>query len=449
MRQDLRAQHRRRIEPAHDLSHSRRALIATCIGNFVEWYDFAVYGAFATVIARTFFPTADRAAGLLGAFAVFAGAFLFRPLGAVLFGRHGDRSGRRGVLATVIILMSLATAGIGLLPGTASIGLLAPVLLVVLRCAQGLSVGGEAASASAFAIEHAPAGRRGTYGAWLWATVGLGLAAGIGVATLLAGLLPRAALQTWGWRVAFLLALPLGLVGLYLRLRLDETPHFRAVEDARALARRPLVEALRAGPARALVGFGLVAAASLSFNTFFVFLPNHLATTQRLPLSRALAAALGGLAVMVAASPALGRLSDRVGRRALLAAGMLSLVAGTVPAYLLIRQATPAGLALGYLLVGAAIACFVLPSFLSELFPTRVRSTALSLTYGMAGALLGGTAPLVDSLLVRHTGNPLSPAWCAVAVTAVAATGLLLTRETAFQPLDGEHVKEGNLITNR
>jgi MHS family proline/betaine transporter-like MFS transporter len=152
---------------------------------------------------------------------------------------------------------------------------------------------------------------------------------------------------------------------------------------------------------------------------------------------------------MVVAAPALGRLSDRVGRKPLLAGGTVGLLVLTVPAYLLIRQATPAGLALGYLLVGAAIACFVLPSFLSELFPTRVRSTALSLTYGLAGALLGGTAPLVDSLLVRSTGNPLSPAWYAVAVTAVAAAGLLLTRETAFQPLDGERAKESDLITNR
>src|SRR5919197_646127 len=429
-----------RIEP-------RRALIATCIGNFVEWYDFAIYGAFATVIARTYFPSADQTAGLLGTFAIFAGAFLFRPLGAILFGRRGDRSGRRGVLATVIILMSLATAGIGLLPGTASIGLLAPILLVVLRCAQGLSVGGEASSASGFVIEHAPAGRRGTYGAWLWATLALGLAAGIGTSALLVGLLPRADVQTWGWRVAFLLALPLGLIGLYLRLRLDETPHFRAVERARAVARRPVAETIRVGRGRALVGFGLVADASLSFNTFFVFLPNHLATTQRLPLSRALAAALGGLAVMAAASPALGRLSDRVGRRPLLAAGTLGLLVGTVPAYLLIHQATPVGLALGYLLVGGAIACFVLPSFLSELFPTRVRSTALALTYGLASALLGGTAPLLDSLLVRRTGNPLAPAWYAVAVTAAAAAALLPARETAFRPLEGERVEQGDLIT--
>ena len=200
-------------------SASRRALVAGGVGNVVEWYDFAVYGAFATVVATTYFPGADPIAGLSASFAVFATAFLARPVGAVVFGRLGDRVGRRQVLVTVIVLMAAATAGIGLLPGHAAIGVLAPVLLVVLRAAQGLSVGGEAAGATAFVVEYAPEGRRGWYGSWLWSTLALGVAGGIGVAVLLARVFPRELLEDRGWRLAFLVALPLGLVGLYLRLR--------------------------------------------------------------------------------------------------------------------------------------------------------------------------------------------------------------------------------------
>jgi MFS transporter, MHS family, proline/betaine transporter len=417
---------------------SRRALVVACIGNVVEWYDFAIYGALATILAGTYFPNTDKSTGLLASFAVFATAFLARPFGALLLGPRGDRVGRRYLLVTVVILMSLATTGIGLLPGYASIGLAAPLLLVLLRLAQGLSAGGEAAGASAFVVEYAPEDRRGRYGAWLWATFALGIAAGLGVAALLARLLPRDMLEAWGWRLAFLVALPLGLTGLYLRLQVEETPAFRAVQQADSLARRPLAAALRAFPGRLLAGFLLVAAVSLTFNTFFIFLPSHLVSALGVPLSSALAAALSGLALMVAMSPALGSLSDRVGRRPLLAAGTVGLLVLTVPAYLLIRRAEPAGLLLGYLLVGLAVSCFVLPSFLSELFPTEVRSTALALTYGLASALVGGTAPLLDTLLVQRTGNPLVPAWYAMAVTLAAAVGVLLTRETAFRPLEAD-----------
>jgi MFS transporter, MHS family, proline/betaine transporter len=420
------------------LADPRRALVAACIGNLVEWYDFALYGAFATVLASTYFPSADEQASLLAAFAVFSTAFIVRPVGALLLGRRGDHRGRRHVLATAIILMSLATAGIGLLPGYRSIGLLAPFLLVLLRVAQGLSAGGEASTASAFVVEYAPAGRRGWYGGWIWATFALGLGAGIGAATLLTWRLPPAALAAWGWRLAFLAAVPVGLVGLYLRLRLDETPRFRAVQRAQAVARWPVREAIRAYPGRMLAGAALVAAVSLSFNTFFIFLPSQLSIELGIPLPRALAGALLGLAVMAALSPALGRLSDRVGRKPLLVAATLSLLGLTIPVYLLVRQGGPGSLALGYVLVGAALSGFVLPAYLSELFPTRLRSSALAITYGVASALFGGSAPLVQTLLVRRTGNPLVPAWYATAVALVAAVGALRLPESAFRPLDAE-----------
>ena len=210
-------------------------------------------------------------------------------------------------------------------------------------------------------------------------------------------MLTRATLEGWGWRLAFLVTLPLGLVGLYLRRRLDETPRFRAVQRARAVVRRPVAEAVRGYPGRLLTGLALVAIAA----------------------------------------PFLGRLSDRVGRRPLLVAGTLALLVVTLPAFLLIRGAGPLGLPLGYVLVGLPLSCLVIvPPFLAELFPTPIRSTALAITYGVGSALSGGTAPFLATLLVRRTGNPVTPAFYAVAVAVAAVVAALLTRETAFRPLD-------------
>src|SRR4029453_10191698 len=224
---------------------SRRALVAGCIGNLVEWYDFALYGAFASVIAATFFPGEDPSARLLATFAVFGVAFLARPAGALLFANWGDRRGRRRPLAASTLLMGFVTAAIGVLPGHDAIGWAAPFLLVLLRAGQGVAVGGETGGSVALVVEYAPPDQRGRYGGWRWAPIGLGLAVGIAVAAFSSAILPGPALRAWGWRVPFLLALPLGLVGVYVRMRLEETPGFLAVQGRDAAARTPLRETLR------------------------------------------------------------------------------------------------------------------------------------------------------------------------------------------------------------
>jgi MHS family proline/betaine transporter-like MFS transporter len=413
----------------------RRALAAGCVGNLVEWYDFALYGAFATVIAATFFPGSDPLGRLLAVFAVFGVAFLARPAGALLFAHWGDRSGRRRPLAAGILLMALVTAGIGMLPGFDAAGWLAPVLLVLLRAGQGAAAGGEFGGSAALVVEYAPPDRRGWYGGWQWATLGLGLAAGIAAAALLSAVLPGATLRSWGWRLPFLLALPLGLVGLYIRLRLEETPGFRAVQHLKGTARAPLADTLRTARRQLAIGFGTVAAVTSTFNIFYVFLPSHLAASGRAPLSRALAGALVGLLVAAAVAPVAGRISDRVGRRPVLRGGAVALLLVTVPACWLIERGATGGLVLGYAAMGLVLGVLALSSFLAELFPTRLRYSGLSLTFGLASTLFGGTAPALATALVRRTGDALPAAWYASAVTAVAVACLLAAPETVHRPL--------------
>jgi MFS transporter, MHS family, proline/betaine transporter len=272
-----------RIDHATASDARRRALAAGCVGNLVEWYDFALYGAFATVLAAAFLPEADPASGLLATFAVFGVAFLARPAGALLFAHQGDRLGRRRALAASILLMAVATAGIGLLPTYEQVGWLAAALLVLLRAGQGVAVGGEYGGSAALVVEYAPADRRGWYGGWQWATVALGLAAGVAAAVLLSATLEPSALRGWGWRLAFLLALPLGLVGRYIRLRIEETPGFRAIQRLGTAAHTPLADTMRTARWEVATGFGIVAAVTATFNIVFVFLPSHLAATGRAP----------------------------------------------------------------------------------------------------------------------------------------------------------------------
>jgi MFS family permease len=403
-----------------------RAVLAGSVGNFIEWYEFGVYGYFATVIAARFFTPegGSEAEALVKTYASFALAFFFRPVGAALFGRLGDRVGRRPVLILVVLLMTAATTLIGALPTYATVGALAPWLLTLLRVLQGLSAGGEFGGAVAVMTEFAPPGRRGLYGSWQSFTVALGLLGGAGVAALLASLLTEDQLGDWGWRVPFLLTLPLGLAALWLRLRLDETPAFRQETAAVGPPAGEVARTVALGAAR-IMGW---AAAGY---TFLVVLPSYLQSTLDASFQQALIATVlanAGFAVTIV--PA-GLLSDRVGRRAVMLTGAVLVVLLALPLLDLLQDTGTSNSVKGAAVFGAGAVVGLMagpgPAMLSELFPTNVRYTGLGLAYALSNAVFSGCAGLIITETVKRTGNVDIPGYyaaatCAVSVLALAGT---------------------------
>lgn len=401
----------------------------------MEWYDFAIYAALGVVITPLFLPTRDPDLLLLATFSLYATAFLLRPMGAVLFGRWADAHGRQGAFVTVLVLMSVATAAVGLLPVYATVGIIAPVALLMLRAVQGVAAGGELGLAAVFIAESAPKGRRGSFGAWHAATLALGLATGLGVGGLVQ-LLPSEMVQAGWWRAPLLIAVPLGLVGIYLRRSGQETVAYVGSRRAPLGGKGTVRQVWSSHRRGALTGFSVIAAGSLTFNTFFVFLPNHLVATGQWAASQTLFAAVIGLLATAASALGLGALSDRTGRRPVVLGSLLVLVVAAAPLMLLTRSEDLRVIVLVEVIAGLAIGGVLSVALLTEMFPTAVRATGLGLTAGLATALIGGTAPLVDQLLVVSTGRDLAPAAYVAAVAAISFLVLWRWPETAFRDLD-------------
>lgn len=401
----------------------RRALVAGSVGNFVEWYEFGVYGSFATVIAARFFTPegGSEAEGLVKAYASFALAFFFRPVGAALFGRLGDRVGRRPVLILVIALMTAATTLIGALPTYATAGALAPWLLTFLRALQGLSAGGEFGGAVAVMTEFAPPGRRGLYGSWQSFTVALGLLGGAGVAALSATVLTEGQLSDWGWRLPFLLTLPLGLGALWLRLRLDETPSFRRGAHRERPPGREVARAV-------VLGAGRVMGWAAAGYTFLVVLPSYLQSTLGATFQQALlATVLANLGFALTIVPA-GLLSDRIGRRPVMLTGAGLVVVLALPLLNVLQDTGTPHAAKGAAVFGAGAVVGLMagpgPAMLSEMFPTSVRHTGLGLAYALSNAVFSGCAGVIITETVKRTGSVDIPAYYAAAACAVSVLAL-------------------------
>lgn len=421
----------------------RRVVLAAGFGNFMEWFDFAVYGFLAATIGNVFFPAADSTGRLLAALGVFGVALLMRPLGGAVFGIVGDRYGRRAALSGSVIVMAVSTTLIAFLPGYATAGVLAPVLLVLLRCAQGFSIGGEWAGSSVFLVEQAPRERRALWGSVVPATAGAGALVGALVTLGLSAWLSSEDMSSWGWRVPFILAAPLGVAGFYVRLKLEDTPEFQAVQRADSIAEAPLREALRENRRAIALVFFATATASVGFYYLVTSVPNFL-TSGRVGLSEstALAATAGGLAVYSALCPLAGVLSDRIGRRPTMLIGAAGLTVVAVPAFLLMATGSVPAVILGMAVFGLfeAMVNVTMVVLLIELFPVRTRMSGCTTGFNLAGAVVGSPATVIVAWLAAEFDFAGSGALYMVAIALM--TFLTLARmlpETRGRDLGYHH----------
>ncbi|WP_296227243.1 MFS transporter [Ralstonia sp. UBA689] len=414
-------------------AHARRIVVSSSIGNALEWYDFLVYGFFAPIIGKLFFPAEDEWVSLLFAVGSFGVSFITRPVGAIVLGIYADRKGRKAALTLSILLMIVGTLAIAVMPGYQQIGIVAPVAILLARLVQGFAVGGEFGSATAFMVEHSTRGR-GYYASWQFASQGLAAILASGFGALLTASLSTAELEGWGWRLPFVFGLLVGPVGFYIRRHLDETPEFIAEQKTTTTAAPE--STFKSQWINLLLAVGVVAQSTVSVYVLQLYMPTYAVKQLHLPAAQSFGVVVlnGGLQFLL--SPVMGALSDRIGRiRIMLTTSVLMLLL-IYPMFALLRAHPTIG---ALLLLQAVSGIFKaaysgpMPALMSEIFPTRVRSTGLSLGYSLGVTLFGGFAPFIITWLIHATGDTLAPSYyvlTAAIVSGVSLTIIALRRRT-------------------
>jgi MHS family proline/betaine transporter-like MFS transporter len=426
----------------------KKALGGTVVGNAMEWYDIGVFGYLITTMGPAFLPEADKTVQTLFLLGTFAVTFIARPVGGVVFGWLGDKVGRQKVLAATLMLMAASTFAVGLLPGYAQIGAWAAVLLVVLKLLQGFSTGGEYAGATTFVCEYAPDKRRGFFASFLDMGSFIGFALGAATVSVLQVTLGQAAMEEWGWRLPFLVAGPLGLIALYFRNRIEESPQFQAALDAQEAAS---AEAAAADPAKGPVGILktywrpivlamiLAGAANTVGYALTSYMPTYLTESKGYDPVDGTLLTIPVLLVMALCIPLTGKLSDRFGRRPVLWIGAGSTVLFAMPAFVLIGIGDVWSTLAGLSLIAIPVAFYVpnLASALPALFPTSARYSSMGIAYNFSVALFGGTTPFLVQGLIKATGDDMAPAYYLMATSVIGAVAILFLRESARRPLPG------------
>lgn len=422
-----------RVTPDTAAAHTgnqKRALAAGIIGTVVEWYDYAIYGFLASTIAANFFPSEDETTALLATFATFGIGFVARPLGGIVIGRMGDRVGRKAALVMTLMMMVAATVGIGILPSYETIGVVAPVLLVIFRLLQGFSAGGEWGASAAFIVEWAPENKRGLFGSFQQVSVGLGLLLGSATAAIFATILTPEQMSDYGWRIPFILGGVLLPIGMYIRRRVNETPAFEATGSDSEPPSNPIVPATKT--------FAVSILWTVAFYIVLAYMPTFTEKHVGLSKAQALWSNTLGLVLFTLAIPFFGGLSDRIGRRKVM---LMSVAAFLILSYGLFSLMLTTG-SLPYVILTQFILAIMLAAFsgpgpaaVVEIFHTAGRSTWMSTAYSLAVAMFGGFAPYISTWLIKVTGTPAAPTYYVMLAAFVSFIAILSMKETAFSKL--------------
>jgi MHS family proline/betaine transporter-like MFS transporter len=404
----------------------RRAVAAASIGNALEWFDFIIYGFFAMTMAKLFFPTGNETVSLMVALAAFGVPFFMRPLGAIVIGNYADRHGRKAAFTLTIILMMAGTAIIAVAPTYATAGLAAPILIVLARLVQGFSAGGEFGSATAFLAEQDP-DRRGFFASWQFASQGITTILATAVGVTLTSTLTAAQMESWGWRVPFIIGLLIGPVAWYIRRHVDETMEFKAMK----VSQSPLREAFSDSKKRLLVALGVVALCTVSMYTVVLFMPTY--ATRQFGLTTSVGF-LGGLligVIQLVLIPVFGAMSDRRGRLPIAFVSAAAMLVLFYPLFSWLAAApTLQTLLIVQGIIGVLMAGYMGPlgALMAELFPARMRTTGLAISYAFGVAIFGGLAPLFNTWLIEVTGNKLAPAFTLMVAAAISLAALTFAR---------------------
>jgi MHS family shikimate/dehydroshikimate transporter-like MFS transporter len=417
----------------------RHVLWASVIGTFVEWYDFLIYGtAAALVFNKLFFPSFDPAVGTLAAFGTYAFGFAARPLGGMVFGHFGDRLGRKAMLMLTLLITGGGTFLIGCMPTYAQIGFLAPLLLIVLRFVQGIGLGGEWGGAVLMVVESAPDGRRGLYGSLVQIGFPLGVAASAGIFIPLAAM-PAADFLSWGWRIPFLLSVLMVAIGLFVRMRLAETPAFRRIQREKDFARRPVLDVILRMPRTFLIAIGMKISEVAWVYVLTVFSVYYATTKLGLPRTLILNGIIVGALLELITLPLAGALSDRFGRKPIYMIGVVLSIAAAFPVFWLLETRDPVTVVIGLALVmnvTHAIGFGIGAAWMPELFGTRVRYTGASLGCQVSAALSGGFAPIIATALLAWSGATWSVSLYLIVLGFIAAVAVVAAGETSAADLD-------------